>query len=267
MNLHTALPGAQIIFRGDIQDDPVAGFDRGRQLAISARRLEHLRAAWPSEWLGVRNAAAMSRLNSPEQRGVREFRNRISVDIRVADESADFLRTVAFVSRQVVQTLKADTDGAATKLKYSHLDRKRFAHEHGVPGGVVAKILVDEKNSECAIRTVLDALSVRSLLDRDKEAKAIDRVYKSYLPAAIVTSAGAIPVRKIPLRFYGFARYYAVEPELVATGLLATTRRAQRLLDDFLEYLEAPDTSGLAADQALTAERLGIHVPDDVFKN
>ena len=263
--LDEALPGASAVFRGELADDLVRGFDRDRQLAISAGCIAHLRQTWPAEWRRVRETLDNPVRSRPEFRGVREFRNRLSLAIRVADESADFLNTVAFVSKSVVLLLKPDKSGVQ-EVKKSDVDRKRIAHEHGVPVDVISRILLEKRNGDCDIQGVLEALSCRALLLKEDEAKRLDKNYKTLMPAELAVAAGTIPITSVPLRFFGLARYHAVEPALVRHGLLPTNARAQRLLNDFLGFVDQRGVERAAHEPLLIGEHV-VHIPDSVLRS
>ena len=217
------------IFRRDIEDDPNNGFDRLRQLRISAERLQHLRENWPEDWQRVFETLELNPLAGPEHRGVREFKLRIAREIRGADESVDHRTTVSFVSGRVARRL---LDERRRRVILGQLKSKAFGHEHSVPVDVILRIVVDPRNNGADLFEVLRALCQRALLHRE-EISQLDRQFGSEIPPDVATRPFAsIGMRTLPFRMFGLARYHAAVPGLV-DNLIPLNGRSERLLDEF----------------------------------
>lgn len=239
------------IFRSDVQDDAEAGFDRCQQIAISARRLEHLREEWPDLWRAVGDASDVRQLHGPQYRGLREFKLRIADEVRQADESADYRRTVAFVSEAVLKQIYSESTPAQRhRQQFSSgvLSSKRFSHEHGVPVDTVMRIVLHPENDATPLAPILTALSCRSLLMKAEECSVIDRHYKQVLPSAAQCAMGAFSepgLFTLPPSFWALVRYHRAQPDLIGR-LVPISSWAAAELRDFRDFLEVRRPEGLA---------------------
>lgn len=264
MTLEDVLPSGRKLFRTEIEDDPSEGFDRNEQLQINAKCLDVIRTTWPEAWDQVAKTLDKAVRTAPEYRGVREMKLRIADLIRKADESADYRRTVAFVSKGV---LRAIAESAGVKPKIGALGWKKFAHEHGVPVDVIARILVDQDNHQCDIYATLEAMSCRSLL-LSVEAKKIDERFKSSLPGNVKISNSTYPMGRLPLRFAALARYHAADPQLIGE-LVPISSRGTRLLKDFKSLVNGRSSNDIVTPQIQAEQEQKTndiaYVPDTVF--
>jgi hypothetical protein len=243
------------LFRPDVQDDPAAGFDRLQQLTISAKRLEHLRGEWPDFWRAVGDASDVRLLHGPQYRGLREFKLRIADEVRQADESADYRRTVAFVSESVLKEIYADsTPAQRSRQRFSAgaLSSNRFSHEHGVPVDTVMRIVLHPENDGAPLLNILSALSCRSLLMKAEECAVIDRHYKQVLPSTAQLAMGPFieaGLFTLPPSFWPLVRYHRAKPELVARLVPVSSWAATELREfrDFLEVRRPEDIARFTA--------------------
>lgn len=241
------------IFRAELSEDPDKGFDRDAQLRIVVARLAHMRTTWPDLWSKVHATLDRGSLAGPEHRGVREFKQMISRDIRAACESMDHLATVCFVSAKVAHQLLNERK---RRLNRGQLKSKSFGHEHCVPGDVVLRIVVDPKNEHADLFQVMSALGQRALLHRE-EISLLDRSFKTSLPLSITLKTEVdLGTRTLPFRWFGLARYYAADPEMTA-GLIPLTQRSGGLFREF----QAMVMRGLPAPQ----ENNLCYLPDNVI--
>lgn len=257
------------LFRPDCQDDPETGFDRSQQIAISARRLEHLREEWPDLWRAVGDASGLRQLHGPQHRGLREFKLRIADEVRQADESADYRRTVAFVSEDVLKTIYAESTPAqrtSQKFNAGALSSKRFSHEHGVPVDTVMRIVLHSENDGAPLAPILTALSCRSLLMKAEECSVLDQRYKQLLPPYAICAMGDFvkpDIFTLPPSFWPLVRYHRAMPQLIAR-LVPVSSWAADELRDFRDFLEVRQPEALARYTARAMRQ--FRVPDGVTR-
>ena len=112
-------------------------FDLGSHITLCAISIEGIRDHLGRQWQDL--------LKPVRQRDtrLREARNLVKHLIRVASESADFYRTVDFITRAAAATVEAARVANDGKPLAGHLEPSReLTHEHMVPGEVVLSELV-----------------------------------------------------------------------------------------------------------------------------
>ncbi len=133
----------QAIFRGD--DDPATVeselFDRKAQIAFYAKLLEWLRTEARDTWWQLNEKVRGAKDGSSERKFI------VSKLIRWSSESADFARTVDFVTKRTYRILKQQANpnghiklGVVTSLK-------GFSHEHMVPCEAIFQIITTKSGS------------------------------------------------------------------------------------------------------------------------
>jgi hypothetical protein len=143
-------------------------FDRDTHITLCAASIEGIRDHLGKQWQDLLKPARQRDLR------LREARNLVKHLIRVASESADFYRTVDFITRSAATTVEAARVANAGKALVGHLQpSSELTHEHMVPGEAVMRELLHAP-AGMPLAEVLEPLTYRALVCKKSELHKLD---------------------------------------------------------------------------------------------
>jgi hypothetical protein len=206
-------------------------FDRAGHIALCATSIEGIRDHLREEdWKKLLKPASERNLKHKEARIL------VKHLIRVASESADFYRTVDFITRSAAITVENARKKNNWKPLAGHLQPSSdLTHEHMVPGEAVLLELA-RAPMDMRLAEVLAPLTYRALVCKKKEIQKLDKAgMKSTLPPLEQTRLAAKPgaAASIPPDFKALMRYDAAG---LLDDLIPVSERAIELKKAYLAW-------------------------------
>jgi hypothetical protein len=205
-------------------------FDRAAHIALCAKSIEGIRAHLGENWEGL--------LKPAPKRDVRHKEARVLVKhlIRVASESADFYRTVDFITRSAATTVEKARKKNNWKPLAGHLQpSSELTHEHMVPGEAVL-LALSKVPVGMPLADELEPLTYRALVCKKKDIHKLDNKMKSTLPPVEQTRLVNQPEKlaSVPPAFKALMRYDVAG---LLEDLLPVSPRAIALKKAYMEWI------------------------------
>jgi hypothetical protein len=204
-------------------------FDRDYHITLCATSIQGIRTC-----LG---ATLWKNLHLPvKERDVKHKEARMLVKhlIRVASESADFYRTVDFITRSAAMTVEKLRQANKLQSRSGHLKPSAdLTHEHMVPGEAVLRILTTA-DPDVPLAEILAPLTYRALVCKKQDIGNLDKYMKSTLPSLeqIRQAGKSDRLASLPPKFNALVRYDVAG---LFEDLIAVSTRATQLRRAYLE--------------------------------
>jgi hypothetical protein len=243
-------------------------FKHAKQIAFCARHLEVMRADLGAAWwkLGAAAAHDDKQAVTLSPAWTSEHRTLAKHLIRHATESANHPTTVDFVTKDTLKHIY-DMKGAKKRCTTGALKQwGLFTHEHMVPGAEVLRLLTDPDyppNRAEQLAPLLGSLSWRALVTGTKRKKnkgdptfevgRLELEFADSLPdtTKVPGWTGPASLKDVPPEYLALMRYDASG---LLSALMPVSRRAEGLVERYLEYKAQVSTKSAPAESALLAE-------------